>query len=565
MSERQPAGADDTSELLRRARQLSASLTYLEMAKRRVLETLDSEGQSNEVDLAVSAISLLGVQMTSYLASSLVRQPDRSSRARLAAAVVDLWTESPVEQDAEVLGLAYVSLVAATTHDVAWTTDKRFDERAALALHLADVAGNSSAWEQLWGDGVALGDATQFDLGGVNGNAKFWSTLAHLRSNFWDLHALSERPPTLPDRNSFERALTSAAGAESPSPHSGPTPHDPPQRIELSPRPAERSSAGPSISSKRKVWFATNRARSVDTSGGADFSASGAGVTSYGWCEVAHVGGGQEIPPTSPDRLSLESVSVSPDPASFVASMLADTHEGPDSDRLLLFVHGYNSRFDSTAITTAQLAIDTSARGDVAFFSWPSAGKWYLYGRDANRVDTGFKPLADFLRLLVDKVGFARIDLIVHSLGNRLLASAVEQALAGGDLPIGSLFLAAADVNYPRFRQIAPQIAAIASEPASVYISGRDRALRLSPAFNQDPRVGRGKPIPIAASFDTIDATRVPSNFWGHDYFATTQTVLLDMRAQLAGYAHPDQRGERPVTRWTPDGERYWSFRRPRS
>jgi esterase/lipase superfamily enzyme len=527
-------------------------------------DTPIDQPRANAPGTGPEALALLGSRVAAYLTDALARpSDDDDARRRLGAGMLELWEpvrHGPIDFP-HVLTLSFATLVAATTNDVSRASSPRFDQRADLAMSLAAAAEDAGGeWFELWASGVRLGERAGFDLGAVSASAGFWVTLAAQEPGAFASMSLGEFSG---GRAADARvALESAAARDLPAERDDSTDRSAPHDLELSPLPVPIVPRTAADAPELRVWFATNRQRTTRQDGSTDFTAEPSGLVSWGWCTLEPPGDAPATPPTSSDEFRLRGTHIATTEDAFVTELrerLAKTEER----RMLVYIHGYRNRFDGAAVRAAQLAFDVAATGEVAFFSWPSAGKWYLYGRDASRVDLGIGPLADFLDLLKRRAGIDRVDVIVHSLGNRLFASAVQLAAARASLALGSVFLAAPDIGYDRFRQIAPVIASQTTDPATVYVSTRDRALRASQVtFNQEPRVGRGDPVAIEDGLYTIDASEVrATDPFGHEYFASTRTVLADIAAGLTGSRVPDERAERPDRIVTPRGIS-WRFRR---
>src|SRR5262249_42734305 len=96
---------------------------------------------------------------------------------------------------------------------------------------------------------------------------------------------------------------------------------------------------------------------------------------------------------------------------------------------VLLFVHGFNVSFADAMRRTAQLAYDLEWRGPALSFSWPSGDSATLtsYAGAEATVDWSKYNFARFLDQLAAALPEGRpVHAIAHSLGNRLLARALD-------------------------------------------------------------------------------------------------------------------------------------------
>lgn len=161
--------------------------------------------------------------------------------------------------------------------------------------------------------------------------------------------------------------------------------------------------------------------------------------------------------------------------------------------RALIFVHGYNNRFDSSVYRLAQLVEDSGFTGTTVLFSWASAGRTFEYIYDKDSVNAAREELEDTMRILAEN-GATRIELVAHSMGTWLAVEALRQlAIAGNpDLGgrLGDVVLASPDIDIDVFRSQMLRIGK-PKQPFFVLLSADDRALRLSSMLaGQSPRVG---------------------------------------------------------------------------
>jgi esterase/lipase superfamily enzyme len=161
--------------------------------------------------------------------------------------------------------------------------------------------------------------------------------------------------------------------------------------------------------------------------------------------------------------------------------------------RALVFVHGYNNRFDDSVYRLAQLAEDARFTGTAVLFSWASAGRVLDYVYDNNSASAAREELEETMRMLA-RAGATRIDLVAHSMGTWIAVEALRQlAIAGNpdlDGRLGDVVLASPDIDIDVFKSQMLRIGK-PKRPYFVLVSGDDKALRLSSLIaGQSPRVG---------------------------------------------------------------------------
>ena len=323
-----------------------------------------------------------------------------------------------------------------------------------------------------------------------------------------------------------------------------------------------------------RVQFATNRqAASVD--GAVKFGAEPSQM-SYGYADVSiprdHRMGELEAP--SIWRLELRG-----DPAKHVmvleAKRVADTAFFKQiSDRVsmsarkeaFVFVHGFNVAFDDAVRRTAQMAYDLAFEGPAITFSWPSQGSLAPldYTKDQRNADLSSQALQDFLVRLKGTSPQLTVHLVAHSMGNRVLARALERL--GADVrppakpPLQEVAMMAPDVDAELFRQAAGKIASSAQH-VTLYASSADLALKAAQKVAGYPRAGEGgSGLVVVTGVDTIDASSVETSWLGlsHAYYADNSTILSDLFGLIRGRRPSERFGLQPVR--IPSGT-YWQFR----
>lgn len=246
------------------------------------------------------------------------------------------------------------------------------------------------------------------------------------------------------------------------------------------------------------------------------------------------------------------------------------------SDAILLFVHGFNVKFDDALVRVAQLSHDLSRDnqydvGIPVLYSWPSAGGVSLdHYRGDRQQSIGAAPyLEQFLDLITEDLDVERINIIAHSMGNRVLTKALEDYARDylvrhnrDDLEF-RILLVAADVERDVFDAANGAFDNLDAN-VTIYTSDTDRALHVSNLVNQKKRLGdtdTDKPyIRTAQNYQTIDATAVTTELFGlgHSYYSNNPTILWDMMCTI-GETRPQDRALE-IARYggLPDGDQYF-------
>ena len=122
--------------------------------------------------------------------------------------------------------------------------------------------------------------------------------------------------------------------------------------------------------------------------------------------------------------------------------------------RVLVFVHGFNNRFDDAVFRLAQIVHDTGADVTPMLFTWPSRGSLLAYGYDRESTNYSRDALEQALNMLARDASVSEIDILAHSMGNWLTMETLRQmAIRDRRVPakIRNVVLAAPDVDVDVF------------------------------------------------------------------------------------------------------------------
>jgi lanthanide-dependent methanol dehydrogenase len=245
----------------------------------------------------------------------------------------------------------------------------------------------------------------------------------------------------------------------------------------------------------------------------------------------------------------------------FVDALRART----DPESILLFVHGYDTSFEDAIYKAAQIAYDASFKGHVVVFSWPSAGALLGYPYDQTSARFSKQHLLSVFQLLKEISG-KHIYVVAHSLGNQIVVDALDEAASKKiDLPISELVMAAPDVDRDVFMIDAKQIRPIAGN-MTMYASSADKALRLSVAVAQAPRMGYIGPNGpnLAEGVETIDVTAVGEDMLAinHSTSSTSREVLNDigLLIRLKSHQTPEERSAIVKSKLSREQMKYWYY-----
>lgn len=228
----------------------------------------------------------------------------------------------------------------------------------------------------------------------------------------------------------------------------------------------------------------------------------------------------------------------------------------------LVFVHGYNQRFDDAVFRFAQILHDSSAEVTPVLFTWPSRGSLLAYGYDRESTSYSRDSLEKLLTFMARDPNVKEITVLAHSMGNVVTLEALRQmAIRNGRIlpKIRNVILAAPDVDVDVFSTFFREIGN--PRPTfTVFVSQDDKALAVSKRVWGDvPRVGQVNPEqePYRSQFEreqvnVIDLTKLKTaDLLNHGKFAASPEVVRAIGTRLAqGQTLTDSRvgvGERIV------------------
>jgi len=241
----------------------------------------------------------------------------------------------------------------------------------------------------------------------------------------------------------------------------------------------------------------------------------------------------------------------------YFTELNAAVQAAPQS-QALLFVHGFNVKFNDAVRRTAQMAFDLKFPGVAMTYSWPSNGSMSPldYTADEDDAEWTVPHLAQVLVDLQRQTNVEKVHIIAHSMGARVLSQALAEARDRGfNRSLNNVILAAPDIDADVFKErILPRIQGMAGR-LTMYSSSGDTALLVSRTVNGNDRLGlSGENLVVMTGLDTVDASGVDTSFIGHSYFGSQGKIVKDLFRLMVENKAPPARGLTHRTR----GE--WGF-----
>lgn len=213
------------------------------------------------------------------------------------------------------------------------------------------------------------------------------------------------------------------------------------------------------------------------------------------------------------------------------------------SDRMpLVFVHGFNVRYQEAVLRAAQIAYDLKYQGPVILFTWPAgAAEGFIKDKMLNETylnntGTARASVGAFREFLLSmQKNDIKINLAVHSIGHQVVLPALRKMIESNpEKPlIHELILNAPDFDVEEFRNLSPNLNKV-SDHTTLYCSENDKAMIASKSFNQSSdRLGA---CAFIKEVDVIDVglTDDLSLGLGHGYYSS-RAILGDVFQVLLG------------------------------
>jgi esterase/lipase superfamily enzyme len=248
--------------------------------------------------------------------------------------------------------------------------------------------------------------------------------------------------------------------------------------------------------SRVPIFVATTRQRST-TDPGEMFNGERAADVSYASITVSIPPDGSrkigevQWPATLPGDPRRDFVTISADyldRQAFTAS-IAEMAKRTGRSKVLVFVHGFNNRFDDAVYRFAQIVQDSKVPVIPVLFTWPSRGEVRLraYAYDRESANYSRDALESLLNMLTSYPAITEVNMLAHSMGNWIALEALRGRSMRGSQTANSLkadklknvMLVAPDVDVDVFRMQIQRMGA-ARPRIALFVSQDDQALSLS-------------------------------------------------------------------------------------
>jgi esterase/lipase superfamily enzyme len=215
--------------------------------------------------------------------------------------------------------------------------------------------------------------------------------------------------------------------------------------------------------------------------------------------------------------------------------------------QVLVFIHGFNNRFEDAVFRFAQIVHDSKAPVAPILFTWPSRGSVLAYGYDRESTAYSRNALESLLNAIAANPDTGEISILAHSMGNSLVLETLRQ-MAIRDRrvtpKIRNVLLAAPDVDVDLAREAILDMGPKTQRPTfTLFVSQDDRALSVSRrVWGSSARLGAinpdEEPYRTAlrrADITVLDLTKLRAgDSLNHGKFAESPEVVQLIGRQLA-------------------------------
>jgi esterase/lipase superfamily enzyme len=210
---------------------------------------------------------------------------------------------------------------------------------------------------------------------------------------------------------------------------------------------------------------------------------------------------------------------------------------------VLVFIHGFNVKFQEAIFRASQIAYDLKFQGPVILFSWPAGAESGFinntlisrtYDTNKRNAKASLPAALDFFDLI------SRLDMktyvYIHSMGHQVAIPALVNLAKESDinLLVHELILNAPDFDLRDFENLAPHLLKLAKR-ITLYCSYNDTAMLASETLNGGTRLGACKAID---GVDVINVSEIDNPTFGmglgHGYYSS-RAVLTDVAQLIMG------------------------------
>lgn len=295
------------------------------------------------------------------------------------------------------------------------------------------------------------------------------------------------------------------------------------------------------------VYYSTNRESTGDASlcNNQSFGVKTNKQLNYGVCRVnvpkRHATGQIEVAPDS--RADTHKYFRVLNQKTFDPETFEKMIKNNPAKEVLVFIHGFNVKFQDAVFRASQIAYDLKFQGPVILFSWPAGtDSGFLskamvsrtYGNNKLNAEQSVPAAIDFFKVIGNYN--IKVNIIVHSMGHQIAIPALNSIANenAANFKLDELVLNAPDYDLKEFKKVSSDLKKIAGR-ITLYCSYNDSAMLASETYNGGERIGACEKID---GIDVINVSEVDSSSFsaglGHGYYSS-RAVLADVAQLMMG------------------------------
>ena len=250
---------------------------------------------------------------------------------------------------------------------------------------------------------------------------------------------------------------------------------------------------------KEIIAYVTDRKAGPTVDGNATYVGQYAGWVSYGVITVQipeHHPAGSPIDATAIKKV--ESI-----PYAAFLKLLQDQSEKP----LVIWIHGYRLSFPVSTTYCAEIARDLDIDANVLTFDWASNESTFGYNQDVLQISQSTNHLVDLLETINNEVKPAKIIIIGHSLGCRLVCLALQQLYSNPNsrnLKLDHVIFLAPNVDREEFNQNFKSGLQALVNRLTIYVASDDNVLLLGKLLYNVDSIGLPEQFSPDTNLDEI-------------------------------------------------------------
>jgi len=250
---------------------------------------------------------------------------------------------------------------------------------------------------------------------------------------------------------------------------------------------------------KEIIAYVTDRKAGPTVDGNATYVGQYAGQVSYGVITV-------QVPEHHPSGSPIDATAikkVESIPYAAFLKLLQDQSEKP----LVIWIHGYRLSFPVSTTYCAEIARDLDIDANVLTFDWASNESTFGYNQDVLQISQSTNHLVDLLETINNEVKPAKIIIIGHSLGCRLVCLALQQLYSNPNsrnLKLDHVIFLAPNVDREEFNQNFKSGLQALVNRLTIYVASDDNVLLLGKLLYNVDSIGLPEQFSPDTNLDEI-------------------------------------------------------------